>query len=174
MRYDGFGIRRGVAALIICALVSAPIYAAEPQAPQPENGGVGWGDAGVGAATMLADVVYMPVKFIYASMGAIVGGFAFVFTGGNTQVSNTIWRSSLGGDYVLTPNMLRGKEPIHFSGPTQVPPPQSASSTGASGSSESTGASGSTDASTTAKPFDHGTGPLNQPHSQPTPDTSIQ
>ena len=44
-------------------------------------------------------------------------------TAGNTQAANTVWRSSLGGDYVLTPQMVSGQQPINFSGPTNTPPP---------------------------------------------------
>ena len=43
-------------------------------------------------------------------------------TGGNQTAANTVWRSSLGGDYVVTPQMLAGQQPINFSGPTNTPP----------------------------------------------------
>ena len=51
------------------------------------------------------------------------GAGAWALTGGNTQVANTVWRSSLGGDYVLTPDMLTGKQPIYFSGPNKTAAP---------------------------------------------------
>jgi hypothetical protein len=99
---------------------AAPAQAS--QVPQPAEGGVNWGGAGWGAATVLADVVYVPVKVLYALLGGIVGAGSWALTGGNTQVANTVWRSSLGGDYVLTPAKLRGDEPIAFSGPTGTAP----------------------------------------------------
>jgi hypothetical protein len=166
-------------------------HAAQPQVPQPDSGGVAWSDAGIGVATMFADVVYVPVKFVYAALGGIAGGFAFVLTGGNTQVSNTIWRSALGGDYVLTPRMIAGQDPIHFSGPTQVAQPETATTTlatgasgmasgtsGATGSESPTGSSSSAApagaAVTSTTPIDRGAGPMNAPRPLPTPDTSIQ
>jgi len=94
--------------------------ASAPQVQQPPEGGVDWSGVGIGAATVVADVVYVPSKVVYALLGGITGGAGWAVTGGNSQVSDTIWRSSLGGDYVLTPAMVRGDEPIHFSGPTQT------------------------------------------------------
>lgn len=88
-----------------------------PQVAQPESGGVNWKGAGMGAAALVANVGYIPAKTVYAILGGITGGVGYALTGGNQQAANTIWRSSLGGDYVVTPDMLSGKAPIHFSGP---------------------------------------------------------
>jgi hypothetical protein len=98
-----------------------PGTASAPQAqvPQPApDQGVNWKGVGVGAGTVVGNVLYVPAKLVYGILGGIAGGAGWALTGGNTQVSNTIWRSSLGGDYVLTPNMVAGQDPIHFSGPT--------------------------------------------------------
>jgi hypothetical protein len=97
--------------------------AGTPQVEQPDSGGVNWQGAGVGAATLLANVGYIPAKTVYAILGGIAGGAGYALTGGNQQTANSIWRSSLGGDYVLTPAMVRGEEPIHFSGPPVPPSP---------------------------------------------------
>ena len=61
---------------------------------------------------------------MYALLGGIVGGGTYLITAGNQQAANTVWRSSLGGDYVVTPQMLAGQQPINFSGPTDTPPSQ--------------------------------------------------
>jgi hypothetical protein len=94
-----------------------PAAAGGPQVAQPESGGVNWKGAGMGAAALVANVGYIPAKTVYAILGGITGGVGYALTGGNQQAANTIWRSSLGGDYVVTPDMLSGKAPIHFSGP---------------------------------------------------------
>ncbi len=88
-----------------------------PQVAQPENGGVNWKGAGIGAAALVANVGYIPAKMAYAIMGGIAGGVGYALTGGNEKASNTIWRSTLGGDYVVTPDMLSGQTPLHFTGP---------------------------------------------------------
>lgn len=74
-------------------------------------------DAGMGTATVLANVLYVPVKLVYATLGGITGSFAYVLTGANYQVAERIWIPSLGGNYVLNPEQLRGNQPIYFSAP---------------------------------------------------------
>ena len=100
-----------------------PGTAAAPQAqvPQPQDDpGVNWKGVGVGAGTVVGNALYIPAKLVYGILGGVAGGAGWALTGGNTQVANTIWRSSLGGDYVLTPNMVAGQDPVHFSGPTET------------------------------------------------------
>ena len=75
-------------------------------------------DFGIGVGTVLTNVLYMPVKVVYATLGAITGGFAFVLTGGRMETASAIWVPSMGGTYVISPNMLRGEDPIYFSGTT--------------------------------------------------------
>lgn len=74
-------------------------------------------DAGMGTATVLANVLYMPTKLVYATLGGITGGFAYVLTGANYEVAERVWTPSLGGNYVLSPDQLRGNQPIYFSAP---------------------------------------------------------
>jgi hypothetical protein len=90
------------------------------QVAQPDQSGVNWKGVGVGAGTVAGNILYVPAKLVYGILGGIGGGAGYVLTGGNQQVSDTIWRSSLGGDYVLTPDMVTGQRPVHFSGPTQT------------------------------------------------------
>jgi len=74
-------------------------------------------DAGMGTATVLANVIYMPTKLVYATLGGITGSFAYVLTGANYDVAARVWTPSLGGNYVLVPEQLRGNQPIYFSAP---------------------------------------------------------
>lgn len=74
-------------------------------------------DAGMGAAAVAANLFYVPTKLVYATLGGITGGFAYVLTGANYQVAERIWTPSLGGNYVLNPEQLRGNQPIYFSAP---------------------------------------------------------
>ena len=157
------------------------------QVPQPADNNVNWPGAGYGAGALLCNVIYIPAKLVYALLGGIVGGGTYLVTAGNQQAANTVWRSALGGDYVVTPQMLAGQEPINFSGPTDTPPetapapaaPSTSSSsstttttTASSGGvapiaplpatsvSSSTGSSSrGTSSSGTGQPLDHGAGP---------------
>lgn len=96
----------------------------QPQVAQPVDGGVNWKGVGAGAGAVVTNLVYVPAKLVYGILGGITGGAGYALTGGNKQVANSIWRSSLGGDYVLTPDMMTGKQPIYFSGPSEAGPTQ--------------------------------------------------
>jgi hypothetical protein len=76
-------------------------------------------DLGLGVGAIFTNVIYMPVKFVYATLGGITGGFAYVLTGFRLDLAKGIWVPSMGGTYVVTPSMLKGEDPIYFSGTTQ-------------------------------------------------------
>ena len=67
--------------------------------------------------TVLADVIYVPAKIVFASLGALTSGAAYLFTLGDSSVSDNIWDASVNGNYVVTPSMIEGKKPVHFVGP---------------------------------------------------------
>ncbi|HLX38429.1 MAG TPA: hypothetical protein VKR29_11535 [Candidatus Binataceae bacterium] len=176
----------GLLAFTMVAQTSAVAFAQSSnppasQVPQPDEGGVNWQGVGYGAGSLATNIVYIPAKLVYAILGGLVGGGAWCLTGGNSQTANTIWRSSLGGDYVVTPDMLAGKEPIHFSGPTDTapvppdstavqpitpPPPANASMPATSAMP------GSAPASSGPAPMDRGSGAVGHPGTLP--DTSIE
>ena len=160
------GIRGGA----IGATVGPP--AAATQVPQPSDNSVNWPGAGYGAGALLCNVLYIPAKLVYAVLGGVVGGGTYLVTGGNQQAANTVWRSALGGDYVVTPQMLAGQQPINFSGPTDTPPVEPAASTSSSSSMTTTTTASSggvapitplpasgTSATGSGQPLDHGAGP---------------
>jgi hypothetical protein len=163
------------------AAQSQPVGAAgQSQIPQPPDNNVNWPGAGYGAGALFCNLLYIPAKLVYAILGGIVGGGTYLVTAGNSQAANTVWRSAFGGDYVVTPQMLAGQQPINFSGPTEtppeVPPPATTSSmsttttsTASSGgvapitpippSAPGTSASMSSSTSAGGAPLDHGSGP---------------
>lgn len=73
-------------------------------------------DAGWGTLTVLTNLVYMPAKIIYATLGGLTGGLALGLTGGDMETAETVWVTSMGGTYIVTPGMLRGEEAIAFAG----------------------------------------------------------
>ncbi len=74
-------------------------------------------DAGLGTATVAANVFYIPAKLTYATLGGITGGLAYVMTGTNLEIAERVWKPSMGGDYVLKRRHIRGEETIYFSAP---------------------------------------------------------
>jgi hypothetical protein len=83
--------------------------------PRAEAGDFG-SDAGIGTACVLVNVLYVPAKLVYATLGGLTGGFAYLLTGLNYGVAERIWTPSLGGNYVVTPAHLRNEETLYFSG----------------------------------------------------------
>jgi hypothetical protein len=58
----------------------------------------------------------MPAKLVYAALGGLTGGFAYLLTGLNYDVADRIWAPSLGGNYVVVPAHLRNEQTLYFSG----------------------------------------------------------
>ncbi|MGH8011719.1 MAG: hypothetical protein ACREQ4_04380 [Candidatus Binataceae bacterium] len=100
--------------LVLAMAITTP--AAGLAQSQTAGNGVNWSHVAYGAGSALASLVYFPVKAAYAILGGIVGGGAYLATVGNMQVADQIWRASMGGDYVVTPSMLEGRQSLHFSG----------------------------------------------------------
>jgi len=75
---------------------------------------------GLQVASGALSILYTPLKVVYAGMGGLVGGLAYVLTAGNEQTAQTIWDSSLEGDYWVTPQHLKGNEPLNFRGQPKI------------------------------------------------------
>jgi hypothetical protein len=73
-------------------------------------------DAGWGSLTVLTNLVYMPVKLTYAVLGGLTGGLTYMCSAGNLETAETVWKTSMGGTYAVTPRMLQGEDPIAFAG----------------------------------------------------------
>jgi hypothetical protein len=73
-------------------------------------------NVGYGFGSVLSSCLYSPAKLVYALTGTLTGGIAYGLTLGDEDVATTIWTPSLRGTYVITPDMLKGKEKIQFVG----------------------------------------------------------
>jgi hypothetical protein len=69
------------------------------------------------AGAAIANCFYLPTKVVFALLGGITSGAAYVLTAGDHQATDGIWRAATGGTYVLTPSMLDGQTPVRFVGP---------------------------------------------------------
>lgn len=74
-------------------------------------------EVALGVASFAATIPYGATKLVYAGLGAIVGGFTYLLSGGNFESAASVWNPSLRGTYVLTPEHLTGATPIRFIGP---------------------------------------------------------
>jgi hypothetical protein len=75
-------------------------------------------EAGLGTASMFSSFIYGPIKLTYAILGGTIGGLSYLLSVGSLDVANRIWVPSLGGSYIITPEMLTGEQAIHFFGST--------------------------------------------------------
>ena len=85
-------------------------------AAEEENGTSASAEAGLGIGSGLLTLVYLPLKVAYAALGGIIGGFAYALTGGDLDTAKTVWKPSFYGTYVITPDHLKGNEPVRFYG----------------------------------------------------------
>jgi hypothetical protein len=114
------GFARTCLALSIVALAAGPAFAGT-EAPRSEKT---LKDAGLEFLSLLATIPYGAAKIGYAITGATVGGLEYAWSEGQSQPAQEIWESSMRGTYIITPEHLKGEEPIKFFGdisPTPQP-----------------------------------------------------
>lgn len=95
-----------LAALVTGLLSVAPAAHAESAARE----------AGIGLGSFFGSLLYAPVKIIYATGGLVVGGLAYALSGGDGDVTGPIINASVRGDYMLTPDHIRGEKEVAFIG----------------------------------------------------------
>ena len=100
--------RIAVLAVLLC-LWSPVAFAAD------DNVGA---DFGYGLLAFVSNVLYMPAKIVYATLGGLTGSLAYLLTVGDLDTAEAVWSPTLSGTYVVTPAMLRGDEPVLFNGPS--------------------------------------------------------
>ena len=64
-------------------------------------------NAAVVTGVTAGNMWFIPLKAISFSMGAFSGALSFVLTGGDTEVTRQVWRDTLQGPYVITPDLAR-------------------------------------------------------------------
>jgi hypothetical protein len=104
-------LRRTLAVTIAASLLAAPSLALAGDHTKEVSK-----ESGLGAAAAVSSLFYSPVKLVYAVGGLVIGSLAWVFTAGDTDVADKVYVRSLRGTYVITPEILRGEEPLVFIG----------------------------------------------------------
>ena len=66
--------------------------------------------------SVLATLIYAPLKLTHAITGSVIAGLAWVSTGGDNAVAKTIFNTAVGGDYIIAPDQVRGERKIRFQG----------------------------------------------------------
>jgi hypothetical protein len=73
-------------------------------------------EAGLGAAAAACTLLYGPAKLVYAGLGGLGAGLAWLLSAGDNEVAGRVLNRSLRGDYVITPAHLRGERSVVFIG----------------------------------------------------------
>jgi hypothetical protein len=139
--FSALGERVGLFAVALAfgaALSATPVQADESSATQPVDS-----EAGLGIAAGLVSLVYTPAKVLYALGGGAVAGMAYLASAGDQDVTEPILTPSLRGDYVVTPEHLKGERSLEFFGREEITesstPPVSAQGDGLDGNTASAG-----------------------------------
>jgi hypothetical protein len=107
-------MRRWLVMLVLVSMLGGVV-------PRAEAGDYA-SDAGLGTACVFINLLYMPAKLVYAALGGLTGGVAYLLTGLNYEVADRIWAPSLGGNYVVVPAHLRNEQTLYFSGAVEEEP----------------------------------------------------
>lgn len=76
---------------------------------------------GLGVSALLLTVPYGVAKTGYALTASVIGGLAWLLSGGRNDVARAIVQPGIRGDYVIVPEHLVNERPLVFSG--RVPSP---------------------------------------------------
>jgi len=98
------------------ALTAALTFGLGLANPVPAHADSAGREFGMGLATVCVNILYMPTKLVYATGGSIVGGLAWVFSGGDSDVSRPIIDASVRGDYLVVADHLRRQKELEFVG----------------------------------------------------------
>jgi hypothetical protein len=108
--------------LVLASVAGAPLPAVADEAPERNI----FMHYGLGVGSALCTLVYGPVKIMYATLGTLTGGFAYLLTGGRLDVPREIIQPAVRGDYVVTPEHLTFNQPLLFVGKERALDQQSA------------------------------------------------
>ncbi len=72
--------------------------------------------AALGVGSVIATVVYAPLKVAYAVVGSVVGGGAYLVSGFNAETAQAVISPAIRGNYVVTPDHLRQADTLEFVG----------------------------------------------------------
>lgn len=109
-----------LAVSLAVAICLAPVAWAADKSDN-ENPGT---DIGLGVASFLCSIPYGAAKMTVAILGGVTGTLTYLFSGFDKKAADAVWYTTIEGDYVVTPDHLRGKKDLRFTG---VPPENSPS-----------------------------------------------
>ena len=71
-------------------------------------------EVGYGAGSVFTTILYAPFKLTFCVVGGVTSALTLPF--GGTQTAEKVATAACGGTWAITPNVLKGKEPVRFVG----------------------------------------------------------
>lgn len=63
--------------------------------------------AGEAVAMTAGNLLFLPLKAISVSIGAVSGALSYIVTGGNADLTKQIWQDTTQGPYLITPELAK-------------------------------------------------------------------
>jgi hypothetical protein len=101
--------------LLLVAILSLSVIGA-PASARAEDRGLA-AEAGLGVGSAVINMVYGPFKVVYAAVGTLTAGIAYLCTGLDGEIAGKIMNRSVRGDYAITPEILTGEKVWVVTGP---------------------------------------------------------
>jgi hypothetical protein len=111
---------RSVGRGITTLLLALSIASVAPPAFAEGDGAFSKFFVGIGAG--ICTIVYTPLKVAYALTALPMAGLVYMWSVGNTEMTGRVVRSGTLGNFVITPEHLRGKQSLDFVGPARDGP----------------------------------------------------
>ena len=67
-----------------------------------------------GAGSVFSTILYAPFKLTFCVVGGVTSALTLPF--GGTQTAEKVATAACGGTWAITPDVLKGKEPVRFVG----------------------------------------------------------
>lgn len=117
-RKNFFGelMKRGISMVICLAFVGVTVVGLPNVSLAAEGESDPSNEAMLGFGSGLLTLVYLPAKTVYAVLGSVVSGMTYAVTGGDWETAKSVFEPSVYGTYVITPDHLKGNEPVRFYG----------------------------------------------------------
>lgn len=109
-------VKRGVSLVLCMAFVVVTAVGVPNVSLAAEEGSSESNEAMLGFGSGLLTLVYLPAKTVYAVLGSVVSGLTYAVTGGDWETAKSVFEPSVYGTYVITPDHLKGNEPVRFYG----------------------------------------------------------
>lgn len=109
---------RSLVRTILCALLIAFVCQATVSVCSASAAGSGL-PAIQGFGSYFLTLPYGGIKMTAAVLGTVAGGMGRLFIRGDKLMADKIWGPVMGGEYVTTPEHIRGEKDLHFFGQAQ-------------------------------------------------------